>query len=377
MFFYVFCNNNLNFNYIMDEEPKWGLHIIKIKKSVGLEEANKIARELLKLKKDKYCRKTGNYFIFRNVSKPKFIPKTFKSKKINDTTTLTFGQLKPEFHHLEGGGFFDYFKKAANTVKEVVQKGIKSVSNAFKPRLDGYNNGTTKTLEQYGNDQIASLTVYRTPILKVLNTALDFITKNKWSELKKKYGYDQLYHLQLVANVKTNDGQNKNVVIEKNEVINVSTNVDSNDKTQTIPVNFTPPLTINELLNKTRTKLGDKEFFSYSAFGNNNCQNFIKSLLETSNIYNTSINSFVFQDLSELTKELPSFLPKLADKLTDTAAVVNKLTGRGEEGEEHDLMIQKLDEILELLKKSKNKKVTGGKMKIRYNDDSDIEELFK
>ena len=46
----------------------------------------------------------------------------------------------------------------------------------YATELDNYNNNTRKNLEKYGNLKIISLTVYRTPIMKMLDTVLNFIS---------------------------------------------------------------------------------------------------------------------------------------------------------------------------------------------------------
>ena len=53
-------------------------------------------------------------------------------------------------------------------------------------------------------------------------------------------------------------------------------------------------LTINEMLEKTKTKMG-KKFFPYSA-KDNNCQRFILSMLEGNNLANKSNKDFIKQN---------------------------------------------------------------------------------
>ena len=210
---------------------KIALHAIIIKKPCNLEEAQEIAQDFIKDRNKKFYRETKNYYRFRNIPKTRFMPKCYKTKKINKNVSIIIGKLKPQYEHLEGSGMFDFFKKKANQAKQTVQNVASKVSNIFTPRLDSYNNTSRKTLEQYGNFPIKSLTICRTPIMKVLDKTLNFLSLGKFSELKKKYGFDELYHLQLVANV-----DNKNVVIEKNEVININTSFKNDSKTQTYQI---------------------------------------------------------------------------------------------------------------------------------------------
>ena len=159
----------------------------------------------------------------------------------------------------------------------------------------------------------------------VIDKAINIISLGKWDTLKNKYGFDDMFHLALIANV-----GNKNIVIEKNEVININTSYKTSDKTETLPINLTGPMTINEMLNAGRASVGDNMWFSYDAF-KNNCQYFIKYCLEASGLYDTKAKDFLFQDITELTKEMPEYVKRFANVATTTGAIINKITGQGQD----------------------------------------------
>ncbi len=327
-------------------ENKMALHAVVIKKPCNLDEAREVAQHFINDPKKKFFRETSTSYRFRNIPKGHFNPKSYKTKKINKQVSIIIGHLKPEHEHLGGSGLGDFFKKIGQKVKSV-----------FTPRLDSYNNKTRKSLEQYGNMPVKRLTIYRTPIMKVLDKVLNLVSFGKFGELKKKYGFDELYHLALIA-----DLGNKNLVIEKNEVINVSTSYSTSSKTekQDIPLDG-KEFTINEMFEKGRKNVGDKKWFLYHPF-TNNCQFFIKYCLEAVSLYGTPEKDFLFQDLTELTKELPTLTKKIAKATTDVGAVVNKLTGRGEK----------------MKKESKAEKDFINYIKEHnLKDDFDIEEIFQ
>ena len=56
---------------------------------------------------------------------------------------------------------------------------------------------------------------------------------------------------------------------------------------------------------------------------------FVKNLLDCSNLNTPIIDKFVYQDMSEIASKLPSFIGRIANVATDTASVINKLTGQG------------------------------------------------
>ena len=69
------------------------LHNVIIKKPILLEEAKRIAKDIIKDDKKKFYRETEKTYRFRNIPKTKFIKKSFRTKKINDNISLTFGKL--------------------------------------------------------------------------------------------------------------------------------------------------------------------------------------------------------------------------------------------------------------------------------------------
>ena len=75
--------------------PKDGydLHAVVIKKPISLEDAFEQSKDFIDEKKD-FFRETSNSFRFRNIPKQKFERDSFRSKKINPTTTLIYGKVK-------------------------------------------------------------------------------------------------------------------------------------------------------------------------------------------------------------------------------------------------------------------------------------------
>jgi hypothetical protein len=294
-------------------DKPYAIHAVLINKSVPFKQAFEQAQGIIKKNKF-FHRETTNKYRFRNIPKTKFIPKTYRSKKVNKDITIVFGELKPEHKHLEGSGLFDFIRRGAN-----------KVINYFKPRLDNYNNVSTKTLQMYGNIPIQNISIYRTPIMSIINSALNVLSLGRWNEARKKYGFDKLFHLALVCNIGS-----KNIIIEKNEVVNVSTSYKTNKDTEVYNVPLqNKNITINQLLDTARKNVGDEKFFSYNAF-TNNCQFFIRYLLEGQGLYDTNVANFLFQDISKVIEELPSYVEPVARAITTTGAVLSKISGKGE-----------------------------------------------
>ena len=117
--------------------------------------------------------------------------------------------------------------------------------------------------------------------------------------------YDKLFHLFAIFH--TDVG---NVLVEKNEVINMQMNphIEAEYINITIPKN----LTLNSILKNTEKQMGYK-FHTYSAYGNN-CQDFIQNMLLSNNIHEGL--DFVKQRTEDIFKNHPN-LRKFSNTVTD------------------------------------------------------------
>lgn len=369
-----------------DSNNGYALHAVLISSSIPFDEAFKEAQNIMKKKKF-FHRETKNQYRFRNIPKQKFESKSFRSKKINKDITLIYGKLKAEHMHLEGSGVLDWIKEKASALKNTVKSGIETVKGFLKPQgveavksigkeilkpRIGYNNLSTKTLKTYGDIPIKELYIIRTPISDKLNTAINLVSLGKWEELKSKYHFDKLFHLGLVAKL----GTGKEIIMEKNDVLNITPDFKKESNSEILDVPFKQALTINEILEQARQKVGDDKFFLYDSF-NNNCQGFIKMLLENQGLFNSKNKEFLFQDLKDIYAELPDYVPKVMSGFTRVGAIVNKLLGKGQSKEiimKSKDFIKEHKNLISLLRKSKNpeflkeaddqakelKKLTGG-----------------
>lgn len=306
-------------------------HIV-IKKPITLEAAKRSASSILKKDKVKPVEKADSYHV-RNLPKTKFIKGSFRSKKVSPDITLVFGELRPEFMHLKGAGIWDWLKEKAN-----------SVVNYFKPKLDGFNNTSMRSLNQYGNKTISGMFIMRTPIRGMLNTALNALSFGKWNELREKYAYDKLFHLALVVEV-----ENKKIIVEKNATVNINTNYShaSDSEIQNVPLNG-KQITLFELVDRGRKSVGDTTFFKYNAFNENegtNCQRFIQLVLQANGLLTPEADAFLMQDLSQLKEELPGYVRDTAQLATDLGAIVNKVTGGKRSNKVHSYVNRKFKSI--------------------------------
>ena len=291
-----------------------------------------VAVQKIILKKKHYTLKDANFYAHNGKPKesktritlvhlPKryFEPKSFFTKN-EKKEMFVYGTLKPKYRHFQGGSIFSATKELFGKVKD-------KVSNFFSPRLDNYGNSASKNLKTYGDQKVQDIQIYRTPIPSMLNVALNAVSLGKWNELRAKYGFDKLFHLALVFRL----ASGKNIIVQKNEIIDINDNYRTKSDTEVFPVTgYTPGTkTLYEFVNGAREKLkDDKKWFGYDAFSNN-CQYFIRYILETAGLYSEGAKNFLFQDLSKVAEQMPSFAKTIAKGVTDLGATVSKITGKG------------------------------------------------
>ena len=87
-------------------------------------------------------------------------------------------------------------------------------------------------------------------------------------------------------------------------------------------------ISLNELLDNTRQKIGDRLFFDYNAM-TNNCQDFIYNCLYHNGYESTNpkMKSFIKQDLTKLAKNMSSTSKTIMNTLTDLGKKTNILIG--------------------------------------------------
>jgi hypothetical protein len=225
---------------------------------------------------------------------------------------------------------------------------LQSVINEGKRLIYGntdYSSKVKKLLKEFGNERVKSAKVIRVPLSDFLVNILNVVSFGDFKKRLKETEYDKLFHLAIVF--ETDKGP---ILVEKNEVINLSKSIPSNKEGYEEKRIATPNQpTLNEILKNTQDKMQDR-FFKYSAY-DNNCQNFILSLLKSNNLGDESDYEFVKQDTEELFKSSP-YLRKLSNTITDIAS---RVTGRG--GEDINPIYAGL-----FLKKTDSRTVSKGKV---------------
>ena len=187
------------------------------------------------------------------------------------------------------------------------------------------------------NDKVVELEIFRRPVGKAIEKALDAFSGNAVDKFFKNTEYDKLFHLGIIIN--------KKYLFHKQENFELSTIPGSYAKfvkgkeLELSPVSgFSDDLTIKRMFRDTRKLMGEKKFYGYDAF-KNNCQKFVVRVMQA--IGATYDKKFVLQDLKKLSKNVPSFTKKLTNFFTDFARTARRVIGFGHGEEEEKKIIEK------------------------------------
>jgi len=183
-----------------------------------------------------------------------------------------------------------------------------------------------KLLEQVGDEKVTSVKLFRKPIS--LSAFAKFVG------VLKNTGYDSLLHLGMIINGK--------YLLDKQDVIHFErSSLPTGKDVESMDVKVDKEITINELLEKTRKRMGDSDFTNYSS-KNNNCQDFILNILAANGLSSSDTTTFIKQNLEKVFNNLPSYAEKIADAVTEAGRVLERLQeGEGYGAEMHNFQLHR------------------------------------
>ena len=207
-----------------------------------------------------------------------------------------------------GAGIGDWMKNAYN----VITNPSKSLTK--KPRQ------IDDMMKKYGEQKVVEIFICRKPVEKYVKTLLNVVSMGKFNTEMKKYSYDDIYHLFCIMKLSNGEyllaERNQRVSFRKASVNELN---QSKDK-----VSIKADITVSDIFNKAIEAAGDN-IWRYDAI-NNNCQNFISTLLKSSNLLNPTLDKFISQNVGNL---LNNGSKKLATATTDFASLAENLIKGG------------------------------------------------
>ena len=213
-----------------------------------------------------------------------------------------------------GEGIRDVLRSGAQFAGRVYN----NVKEAIRgPRLHASPN-VRKSIEKYGDMQIVDMKVCRKPIFGVIDRVANVLSNGQWEQNKMSLSYDKLFHLFLL--VKLADGTT--LKIEKNHVVEIQpTSWESGNKTEELGLRFSSDLNLGMLIANGEKNAGPEKFWVYDA-RTQNCQFFMKWLLQPAGAWTGSVDKFVMQDAEKVLSGL--------GYLGDAARVVTDIAGRAD-----------------------------------------------
>ena len=169
----------------------------------------------------------------------------------------------------------------------------------------------------------------RTPLSDNIKAALNFVSLGEWEKISSEY--DHYFHLRLIVNLYNDDGNLQQIQLEKRARVNVFDDLRGNNEyTEYMAAGTPDPITLNELVENTRINVGNYRFYSYDGF-NNNCQGFVKMLLETMGLWNERNKKFTYQDTTHVVNQLPYISQKIIRFIPVLGNIVeSRILGKGE-----------------------------------------------
>ena len=217
----------------------------------------------------------------------------------------------------EHGGAF--FRNLYDRVAAVVT----GARNDYQPRI-------RELLQQVNGYEITGIQVCREKVKASVNTLMNIISLGKFSQLKKKYGFDNFYHLYMVVEFNDTEREmSRRLKIEKNHVINISESFTTAADAKCMQVSDVPDgLTIDTFLTNAAQQMG-KQYWQYDAFSNN-CQVFINTLLKSNDLLTPELHTFIFQDIQQLAGDVRAATRGISSGMTNLAARLDTLAfGKG------------------------------------------------
>jgi hypothetical protein len=182
--------------------------------------------------------------------------------------------------------------------KAVIQDVSQTIKDVIYGRED-YPYDQQRLLNKYGDNMVNQIRIGRTPLPSIVGKLLNIVTFGGYQKLVDK-SYDDLFHLFSIISL----DNGVDILAEKNQSINMKVVNNYNPKgAEYIDISVPSGLTFAELLNNTRKRMG-KDFFNYHPT-NNNCQDWIISLLQGSSLLTNSAKDFIKQNVVSIFTKYP------------------------------------------------------------------------
>ena len=184
-------------------------------------------------------------------------------------------------------------------------KWFKISANNYNFYLNEYNKMSSILLKKYGNYPIKRIYLIRHPISKLMKTCMNIVSFNKFNQELKRYlknnktksDFFHIFHIKLLIEIKLSKNDSKFLILEKNNCVKITTKINIKENYELCNIFIKKnKYTLNEILEKTRKRIGDHKFFNWQII-KNNCQKIMKEILITLNKFNKKYKKFMYQKI--------------------------------------------------------------------------------
>ena len=218
-------------------------------------------------------------------------------------------------------GLYDRAKqfigKRYNNLKTYTKNALTSTITLYNEHQTELPPAVHNFLNKYGDDTMTDMNVYRSPVNENIDKLINTLSAGNWQKSKMKLGYDNFFHLFLVF--KINDLP---MMYEKNQSINFITYIPDLSDFEHMPVVLPNIIRLKDFVNASRKQMG-KNYLTYDPF-TNNCQSFILGSLLGNGLLTEPLKQFIYQDISQLIKEQPSYLNPVVKAFTDIGGLADR-----------------------------------------------------
>jgi hypothetical protein len=237
---------------------------------------------------------------------------------------------------------------------------VKNTTNNVTHRVIGIFTGRNKrrptarrVIEQHGSELIKSIAVCREPVTSAVEKTMNLISLGGLNKAKNDLQHGKLLHLYM--HITTDKGTS--IINEKNEVIGIEVkSIGSKSDREVKQVPLHASLTVSDFIENNPKYMGDR--FPYSA-NVNNCQNYIDSCLSANHLNDSDLKKFVLQDSEQIFKHMPSYMSRMANKISGLASHIDVL----KDGMGRKRKVIKLKSKIGGRKKVVKRKMIGGLLK--------------
>ncbi len=198
-------------------------------------------------------------------------------------------------------------------------EGIQDIINKIAPTRINFPPKVRKIILDNQNVYISNIIVARQPIQSVYLRLLNLLSAGKFEEQRNNMNYEDVFHLFMIVTLATG----KKLFIEKNEVVNMKyvSNIPPFKDMINIPIN--KKISFGDFINNAVKAVGPS-IYLYDHI-NNNCQVFLRNLLNSNGLLTPELKDFIVQDVEQLLKTSPNYTNKVVDTVIQAKAKLDRL----------------------------------------------------